>query len=146
MILKKQKLFSYGFSLKSFNIDSIYLSEQGSTVYDDRVKIAKRRDKVVISTAPHERQSISLTYAELYEIKVFRPDEAVITPDTSINAFIPWLGGLKSLVKTKLRIGGKIEFHYMKNGTKQEVVLYHSKQTVFDLFKYIVRKFKKYIN
>lgn len=142
------------FSPIKFNIDSIYFSDEridSDIMYAQSVSISKYTKGLRIRTGDvDECYNIDIEYGELKEIKITDPDECTMPyeQDTSklSNALMGWTTGIRSLHDIKLRIGGRIEFHYTDEGAEYEVTLYHSKQELFDMFKYVRKHFGKYVS
>ncbi len=141
------------FSLKRFNVDQIYFSderEERDVLYTDTVRIAKHQYGLSIHARSVDGQCrIDIAYSELKHIKIIKPDECTISHEKEnrgmADVLMGWTSGLRSLHDTRLRIGGSIEFYYIDSGEVFEVSLHHSKQALFDLFKYVRNHFGKYI-
>lgn len=135
-----------------FNIDSIYFSDESvvsDVLYADRIKIIKHQRGIRIkATAFDTVYYIDLPYDELSGIVITDPDVCDMPKRDQSgigNAIFGWVGGLVSLHDQKLRIGGSVELHYCASGANQEIILYHTKQDIFDMFKFIRRHFGSFL-
>ena len=132
-----------------FNTDSIFFSDEcikTDAVFAERIKLIKYKNGIRIKAFSfEERYCIDINYAELIGIRVFDADECDMPkPDRggAASVIFGWAYGLASLHDTKLKIGGRIELYYKDKNAEHEIILYHSKQDIFDMFKYIRKHFK----
>lgn len=140
-------------TLAYFNVDSIYLSSgsaNSEVSYTERTKILRYTKGLSIKAVSCDGvRYIDIHYEELKGIRVIVPDEFEMPKrdrESLSSVMFGWVQGLSSLHDTRLKIGGRIEFIYEdKPGNQQEIILYHSKQDIFDLFKYMRKHFAKYI-
>ena len=135
-----------------FNIDSIYFSEPISDkeiYYVERIRFIRCSKGILIQTVSYDcKRYIEIEYGEMIGIRVFDPDEFKMPKRDDFrisDIFASWTRGLSSLHDTRMKIGGRIELHYRSHGKNHEVILYHDRQDIFDMFKYVRKHFNKYI-
>ena len=139
-------------SLAYFNTENIYFSEEGvdtDATYAESIKIIRYTKGLCIkATSCDGVNYIEIEYGELKGIHIIDPDEFKMPKrdkESLSSHLFGWSQGLSSLHDSKLKIGGRIEFIYEDNEKQQQIILYHDKQDIFDLFKYMRKHFAKYI-
>lgn len=139
-------------SLAYFNTENIYFSEESidtSATYAESIRIIRYAKGLSIkATSCDGVNYIEIEYGELKSIRIIDPDEFEMPKrdkESLSTALFGWAQGLASLHDSKLKIGGRVEFEYGNRIKQQQIILYHGKQDIFDLFKYMRRHFAKYI-
>jgi len=135
-----------------FNIDSICFSDESISsdiIYAERIKIIRYKNGLMIKAFSCDgRHFVEMQYSELAKIRVTQPDVYDMPKQERgglSTVFFSWAQGLSSLHDIKMKIGRSIEFVYKKNGSEHDITIYHGKQDIFDMFKYVRRHFGKYI-
>jgi len=135
-----------------FNTENILFSDTGiksDAAYAERIKVIKHKQGLRIKAKSFDAvYHIEIDYSELVSIRITEPDIYDMPKrdrSAAADVIFGWVSGLSSLHNHKLKIGGSIEFMYSGSGSPQSITLCHSKQDVFDLFKYISKHFSEYI-
>ncbi len=146
--LGRQKNYSAAF----FNIETVYFSDEsisGDVLYSERAKIIKHTGGVRIKAVSCDGTNyIDISYSELAGIVITDPDIAPMPKPEKHgirSVLMGWTDGLASLHDFNLRIGGSVCFKYKQDDKVHEVTLYHSKQDIFDMFKFVRRHFGKFV-
>ena len=156
MKVSKKKMPGLGrrknYSPAFFNIETVYFSDEsisGDVLYSERARIIKHAGGIRIKTVSCDGVNyIDIPYSELAGIVITDPDIAPMPkPEKhSIRSVLmSWTEGLASLHDFSLRIGGSVCFKYKQGKKVQEVTLYHSKQDIFDMFKFVRKYFNKFV-
>lgn len=135
-----------------YNTENIYLSEEGidtDATYAESIRIIRYTKGLCIKAVSCDGINyIELEHGELTGIRIIDPDEYKMPKrdkESLSTALFGWAQGLSSLHDSKLKIGGRVEFEYKNHDKQQQIILYHGKQDIFDLFKYMRKHFSKYI-
>lgn len=146
--LGRRKSVSFAY----FNTENIYFSEERidtDASYAESIRVIRYTKGLCIKALSCDGVNyIEIEYGELKGIRITDPDEFEMPKsdkESLSNALFGWAQGLSSLHDSKLKIGGRVEFLYKDDGKQQVIILYHGKQDIFDLFKYIRKHFAKYI-
>ena len=156
MKVSKKKTSGLGrrtnYSPAFFNIETVYFSDEsigGDVLYSERAKIIKHKGGVRIKTTSCDGVNyIDIPYKQLAGIVITDPDIAPMPKPEKHgirSVLMSWTDGLASLHDFNLRIGGSVCFKYKQDNKTQEVTLYHSKQDIFDMFKFTRRYFSKFV-
>ena len=135
-----------------FNIETVYFSDDtigGDVLYSERARIIKHSGGVRIKTVSCDGINyIEIPYNELEGIVITDPDESPMPKPEKHgirSVLMGWTDGLASLHSITLRIGGSVSFRYKQGETLHEVTLYHSRQDIFDMFRFVRRHFAKFV-